>query len=127
MELSHIQHICHHSALCGDGSQMTMYSTDSEWINPISSFAFGKMDNDQINDMFCCSCLYFLNFFSFFMTQIYPGITVYYNDIPYSIFLLSGLPVQRIISELKKITNPVEEKSVSFVHIFLFESFNMMN
>ena len=84
-----------------------------------------KMDNDQINDMFCCSCLYFL--ICFFMTQIYPGITVYYNDIPYSIFLLSGLPVQRIISELKKITNPVEEKSVSFVHIFLFESFNMMN
>jgi len=60
LSLSHIQHICHHSALCGDGSQMTMYSTDSEWINPISSFAFGKMDNDQINDMFCCSCLYFL-------------------------------------------------------------------
>jgi len=45
------------------------------------------------------------------MTQIYSGITVYYNDIPYSIFLLSGLPVQRIVSELKKITNPVEEKS----------------
>ena len=35
-----------------------------------------KMDNDQINDMFCCSCLYFL--ICFFMTQIYPGITVYY-------------------------------------------------
>ena len=69
------------------------------------------------------------------MSQIYPGITVYYvlfisiicNDIPYSMFLFSGLPVQRIISELKKITNHVEEKSVSFVHIFLFESFNMMN
>ena len=69
------------------------------------------------------------------MSQIYPGITVYYvlfisiiyNDIPYSMFLFSGLPVQRIISELKKVTNHVEEKSVSFVHIFLFESFNMMN
>ena len=41
MELSHIQHIDHHSVLCGDGSQMIMYSTDSEWINAISYFAFG--------------------------------------------------------------------------------------
>ncbi|WVZ74591.1 hypothetical protein U9M48_022755 [Paspalum notatum var. saurae] len=33
-----------------------------------------------------------------------------YIKIPYSVFLLSGLSVQRIISELKKVTNPVEEK-----------------
>lgn len=65
--------------------------------------------------------------------EYYCTLSVYYvlfficNSIPYSMFLLSGLPVQRIISELKKITNHVEEKPVSFLYIFLFGSFNVRN
>jgi hypothetical protein len=37
-------------------------------------------------------------------------------------FLLSGLSVQRIISELKKITNPVEEKLVSVIYKIYFRN-----
>jgi hypothetical protein len=43
-----------------------------------------------------------------------------YIKIPYLMLLLSGLSVQRIISELKKITNPVEEKLVSVIFILEF-------
>jgi hypothetical protein len=59
-----------------------------------------------------------------FISQVYPGtnllLCIIYIKIPYSAFLLSGLSVQRIISELKKITSPVEEKLVNVIYKIYF-------
>ena len=61
-----------------------------------------------------------------FISQVYPGtnllLCIIYIKIPYSMFLLSGLSVQRIISELKKVTNPVEGKLVSVIYKIYFRN-----
>jgi len=60
-----------------------------------------------------------------FISQAYRGtnllLRIIYIKIPYSVFLLSGLSVQKIMSELKNITNPVEEKLVSVIYNIILE------
>ena len=82
-------------------------------------------DNDKT--IICFAIPVFFIAWFIFISQVYPGtnllLCIIYIKIPYSMFLLSGLSVQRIISELKKITNPVEEKLVSVIYKIYFSIF----